>query len=109
MYLAVSLRISRLKFKNPNGIVSKREEVESKLFVRRIPPDSHPRPRASVGNFEILSLLVNLLIKKRHQSLHRIIAVAVVVLHRVDTTYLHTTTNSLGSRLRRDLPLPASR
>ena len=48
---------------------------------------------------EILSLLVNLLIKKRHQLLHRIIAVVVVVPQRVDTTYLHTTTNSLGSRL----------
>ena len=59
--------------------------------------------------FEIILLLVNLLIKNIHQSLHRIIAVAVVVLHRVDTTYLHTTTNSLGSCLRRDLPMPASR
>ena len=91
VYLAISLKISSLKFKNPNGIVSKREEVESKLFCAEFHPILIRALAHLLENFEILSLLVNLLIKKRHQSLHRIIAVAVVVLHRFDLIRFHPT------------------
>ena len=73
-------------------VLSQNERKLSQNYVRA---NFHPiiiRVLAHLlEKFEIILQLVNLIIKKRHQSLYCIITVAVVVLHRLDLIRFHPT------------------